>query len=713
MHASMYQNGGVVIGYCRLSVRDALRQHGNCLDETAFSLDISPLPSDQPTDGQTISTLGTLNLILNASTRAINAALVASNVSQRPSPSATPPATISTANATASEDNRSSTTTANNNATLTSRRQSSSVTARTLASPTTMHAEANTEGLPPFWERRRDPMGRTYYVDHLTRRTQWEMPQPLPSGWERRVDSSNRVYYVDHNTRTTTWHPPSANLLDNVTRWRQWYELRSGNMHNRMSEVYASSGWTAGAQQAAAQNPGGTPEALGPLPEGFERKRDENGRVYYVNHRTKTTQWEDPRQSAAPLPPGWETRYTSDGIIFYVDHNTETTTFNDPRCPGCVGFDRKVACFRYLCYANSTSQKVEIKVSRRNLLTDSFRQILAVPPSHLRGRLSVSFKDEEGLDYGGVQKEWFYKLSDQLLNPMYCLFEYASGNNFSLQINPNSSVNPDHLQYFRFVGRFIALALFHGKLIDNGFTLPFYKRLLNKPLPLKDIQTVDEEYYNSLKFIQENSVDKADLELYFVADYEHFGQHISCELKPGGKDIKVTDENKQEYLDLMVNWRFTRGTEEQMQAFMEGFSDVFPLHWLRYFDERELEMVLCGIQKIDVDDWQNNTNYKEYTATSKQIIWFWKFVKTLTPEKRVRLLQFVTGTCRLPVGGFKELMGSNGLQPFTIKRAGKENSLPLSHTCFNRLDLPPYRTYEILVEKVTLAIDETEGFGLQ
>ncbi|KAM3178996.1 hypothetical protein ACTXT7_001503 [Hymenolepis weldensis] len=535
----------------------------------------------------------------------------------------------------------------------------------------------------------------------------------LAFSWERRVDSNNRVYYVDHNTRTTTWHPPSANLLDNVTRWRQWYELRSGNMQNHMSELYASSGWTAGAQQAGTQNPGGTPEALGPLPEGFERRRDENGRVYYMNHRTKTTQWEDPRQSAAPLPPGWETRYTAEGFVFYVDHNTKTTTFNDPRRPGCTGLDRKVASFRYLCHVNSTSQKVEIKVSRQNLLADSFRQLLSVPPSHLRGRLSVSFKDEEGLDYGGVQKEWFYNLSDQLLNPMYCLFEYASGNNFSLQINPNSSVNPDHLQYFRFVGRFIALALFHGKFIDNGFTLPFYKRLLNKPLSLKDIQTVDEEYYNSLKFIQENSVDKADLELYFVADYEHFGQQISRELKPGGKDIKVTDENKQEYLDLMVNWRFTRGTEEQMQAFIEGFADVFPLQWLQYFDERELEMILCGMQQIDVDDWQKNTNYKDYTASSKQIVWFWKFVRTLAPEMRIRLLQFVTGTCRLPVGGFKELMGSNGLQPFTIKRAGKDNSLPLSHTCFNRLDLPPYRTYEILVEKVTLAINETEGFGLQ
>lgn len=40
---------------------------------------------------------------------------------------------------------------------------------------------------------------------------------------------------------------------------------------------------------------------------------------------------------------------------------------------------------------------------------------------------------------------------------MYCLFEYAGKNNYSLQINPASSVNPDHLLYFRFIGRFIAM----------------------------------------------------------------------------------------------------------------------------------------------------------------------------------------------------------------------------------------------------------------
>ncbi|EUB59451.1 Signal recognition particle protein [Echinococcus granulosus] len=777
VHASLNGGTGLVVGYSRLGIRDALRNYGNNLEDAAFSLDILPLPTDQCVDGNTLPSLGTLSLFLTASATAVNAAIVAANINQRSFSPSGYSAMLQTnmedevqsrtlqcvllcilpmgkgdvqgtcdskcgfgvdrrhkrshRSTPTAEESRSSTPAANSNTAPTNAvTNGSSDTSTTNRTPATgdlltiprrsnggrRRSAPDTEGLPPQWERRTDPStGRIYYVDHLTKRTQWEKPQPLPSGWERRLDQNNRVYYVDHNTRTTTWHPPSDHLLDNVVRWRQWYDIRAGNMRNQMSQLYASSGWANGAGSSPAHS---IPETLGPLPEGFERRRDSNGRVYYVNHRTKTTQWEDPRQTTVPLPSGWEMRYTPEGFVFYVDHNTRTTTFKDPRQPGSADsnqwtLDRKVASFRYLCHVNSSTDKVAIRVRRSDLLNDSFNQLLKVPAKSLRGRLSVTFEDEEALDYGGVQREWFFQLSDQLLNPMYCLFEYASGNNFSLQINANSSVNPQHLQYFRFVGRFIALALFHGKFIDNGFTLPFYKRLLNKPLSLNDLQTVDEEYYNSLLFIRENPIDDADLELYFEADYEHFGQTITCELKQGGKSIKVTDANKEEYLSLMVNWRFSRGTEEQMEAFMAGFADVFPLQWLQYFDERELEMILCGLQKIDVDDWQQNTNYKDYTVSSKQIVWFWKFVRTLSTERRVRLLQFVTGTCRLPVGGFKELMGSNGLQLFTIKRAGKENALPLSHTCFNRLDLPPYRSYEILVEKVTLAIDETEGFGLQ
>lgn len=308
-------------------------------------------------------------------------------------------------------------------------------------------------------------------------------------------------------------------------------------------------------------------------------------------------------------------------------------------------------------------------------------------------------------------REWFFLLSHEVLNPMYCLFEYAGKNNYCLQINPASTINPDHLSYFCFIGRFIAMALFHGKFIDTGFSLPFYKRMLSKKLTIKDLESIDTEFYNSLIWIRDNNIEECGLEMYFSVDMEILGKVTSHDLKLGGSNILVTEENKDEYIGLMTEWRFSRGVQEQTKAFLDGFNEVVPLQWLQYFDEKELEVMLCGMQEVDLADWQRNTVYRHYTRNSKQIIWFWQFVKETDNEVRMRLLQFVTGTCRLPLGGFAELMGSNGPQKFCIEKVGKDTWLPRSHTCFNRLDLPPYKSYEQLKEKLLFAIEETEGFG--
>ncbi|KAJ8313202.1 hypothetical protein KUTeg_009243 [Tegillarca granosa] len=567
------------------------------------------------------------------------------------------------------------------------------------------------------WETRYDAQNRPYYVDHNTRTTTWERPQPLPYGWERRFDPRGRPYYVDHNTRTTTWQRPN---LDMVNNWQQWR-----NSNRTIALEHLQNRFLFPMQTAMNQEN----DPLGPLPEGWEKRVDESGRLYYVNHRNRTTQWDDPRTQGIlkedPLPEGWEMRYTVDGVRYFVDHNTRTTTFQDPRggqAKGPMGaygvpiqYDRsfrwKLGQFRFLCSSNALPGHVKITVSRDNLFEDSFAQIMRLQPFDLRRRLYIIFKGEEGLDYGGVAREWFFHLSHDVLNPMYCLFEYASHSNYCLQINPASSVNPDHLVYFRFIGRFIAMALYHGKFIDSGFTLPFYKRMLSKKLKLKDIETIDPEFYNSLVWVNDNNIEECGLELFFCSDFEVLGKVDQHDLKPGGSEIKVTEENKEEYINLMTNWRFSRGVEEQTKAFLDGFSEVVPLQWLQYFDERELELMLCGMQEIDVDDWERNTIYRHYQRNSKQVVWFWKLVAELDNEKRTRLLQFVTGTCRLPVGGFAELMGSNGPQRFCIEKVGKETWLPRSHTCFNRLDLPPYRSYEQLVEKLTFAIEETEGFG--
>uniref|UniRef100_A0A8D2N416 HECT-type E3 ubiquitin transferase n=1 Tax=Zonotrichia albicollis TaxID=44394 RepID=A0A8D2N416_ZONAL len=557
------------------------------------------------------------------------------------------------------------------------------------------------------WEQRKDPHGRTYYVDHNTRTTTWERPQPLPPGWERRVDDRGRVYYVDHNTRTTTWQRPTMESVRNFEQWQsQRNQLQGAMQQFNQRYLYSVNGFF----------------SFFPL----ERRVDSNDRVYFVNHNTKTTQWEDPRtqglQNEDPLPEGWEIRYTREGVRYFVDHNTRTTTFNDPRTGKSsvnkgpqIAYERsfrwKLAHFRYLCQSNALPSHVKINVSRQTLFEDSFQQIMALKPYDLRRRLYVIFRGEEGLDYGGLAREWFFLLSHEVLNPMYCLFEYAGKSNYCLQINPASTINPDHLSYFCFIGRFIAMALFHGKFIDTGFSLPFYKRMLSKKLTIKDLESIDTEFYNSLIWIRDNNIEECNLEMYFCVDMELLGKVTSHELKSGGSNILVTEENKEEYIGLMAEWRFSRGVREQTKAFLDGFNEVVPLQWLHYFDEKELEVMLCGMQEVDLADWQRNTVYRHYTRNSKQIIWFWQFVKETDNEVRMRLLQFVTGTCRLPLGGFAELMGSNGPQKFCIEKVGKETWLPRSHTCFNRLDLPPYKSYEQLKEKLLFAIEETEGFG--
>lgn len=580
------------------------------------------------------------------------------------------------------------------------------------------------EPLPIGWEMRYDMYGRRYYVDHNTRSTSWERPQPLPPGWEIRRDPRGRIYYVDHNTRTTTWQRPNSERLQHYQHWQgeRAHVVQQGNQ--RFLYPQHTPGVSAPPEQEE--------DSLGPLPASWEKRVQPDGRVYFVNHKNRTTQWEDPRTQGQEvgadepsLPPGWEIRLTEDGVRYFVDHNTRTTTFQDPR-PGAPkgpkgvygvprayerSFRWKLGQFRYLCQSNALPSHIKITVTRQTLFQDSYHQIMRLPAYELRRRLYIIFRGEEGLDYGGVSREWFFLLSHEVLNPMYCLFEYANKNNYSLQINPASYVNPDHLLYFKFIGRFIAMALYHGRFIYSGFTMPFYKRMLNKKLTMKDIESIDPEFYNSLVWIKDNNIDECGLELYFSVDFEILGQVIHHELQDGGDKIRVVEENKEDYMRLMTEWRMTRGIEDQTKAFLDGFNEVVPLEWLKYFDERELELMLCGMQEIDVDDWQHNAIYRHYTRNSKQVVWFWQFVRTTDNEKRARLLQFVTGTCRVPVGGFAELMGSNGPQRFCIEKVGKDTWLPRSHTCFNRLDLPPYKSYDQMVEKLNYAIEETEGFG--
>jgi len=412
---------------------------------------------------------------------------------------------------------------------------------------------------------------------------------------------------------------------------------------------------------------------------------------------------------------------TNTGRVYFVDHNAKITTWDDPRLPSTLDqnvpqykrdFRRKLIYFRGQQQMQKQLGQTHIAVRRSNIFEDGYAEVMKYSAADLKKRLMIKFSGEEGLDYGGVSREFFFLLSHEMFNPFYCLFEYSAHDTYTLQINPHSSVNPEHLNYFRFIGRVVGLAIFHHRFLDAFFVSSFYKLILGKKIVLKDMESMDAELYRSLLWMLENPI-AGILDNTFSVEEENFGVTTTVDLKSDGQNIQVTDENKQEYVELVTEWKIARRVEEQSNAFLSGFYEFVPKDVVSVFDERELELLIGGIADIDVDDWKKNTDYRGYTENDEVVQWFWKCVNTWDSERKSRLLQFVTGTSRIPVNGFKDLQGSDGPRHFTVEKAGDPEQLPKSHTCFNRLDLPPYKSYDLMVQKLAIAVEETMGFGVE
>lgn len=218
------------------------------------------------------------------------------------------------------------------------------------------------------------------------------------------------------------------------------------------------------------------------------------------------------------------------------------------------------------------------------------------------------------------------------------------------------------------------------------------------------MESFDPDYYKSLTWMLENDITDIITETFSVEE-DHFGVATIKDLCENGRNIPVTEENKHEYVRLVVEHKLLSSVSEQMQEFLKGFHDIIPPELISIFNEQELELLISGLPDIDVDDWKAHTEYHSYNASSPQIQWFWRAVRSFDLEERAKLLQFVTGTSKVPLNGFKELEGMNGVARFNIHRDyGKTDRLPSSHTCFNQLDLPEYESYDILRSRLLKAI---------
>ncbi|KAF4080088.1 hypothetical protein AMELA_G00166370 [Ameiurus melas] len=489
--------------------------------------------------------------------------------------------------------------------------------------------------LPDGWEERRTATGRIQYLNHITRTTQWERPTRPASDYANPGRPLSCL--LDENTPIL-----SSNGASGITRTNsraQERRVRSQRHRNYMSRTHLH-----------------TPADL---PEGYEQRTTQQGQVYFLHTQTGVSTWHDPRvprdlsnvncEELGPLPPGWEIRNTATGRVYFVDHNNRTTQFTDPRLSAnlhlvlnpsgsrgvenpslscapqlkeqpvlCNLPEESEECLTAPKYKRDLVHKLKvlrqelsqqqpqaghcrIELCRDEIFEESYRQVMKMRQKDLWKRLMVKFRGEEGLDYGGVAREWLYLLSHEMLNPYYGLFQYSRDDIYTLQINPDSAVNPEHLSYFHFVGRIMGMAVFHGHYIDGGFTLPFYKQLLGKSITLDDMEAVDPDLHNSLVWILENDTTGV-LDHTFCVEHSAYGQIIQHELKPNGKNIPVTEETKKEYVRLYVNWRFLHGIEAQFLALQKGFNEVIPQHLLKAFDEKELELIVCGLGKIDIHD---------------------------------------------------------------------------------------------------------------
>uniref|UniRef100_A0A8I5TP37 HECT-type E3 ubiquitin transferase n=1 Tax=Pongo abelii TaxID=9601 RepID=A0A8I5TP37_PONAB len=587
----------------------------------------------------------------------------------------------------------------------------------------------------------------------------------LPRGWEIKTDQQGKSFFVDHNSRATTFIDPriplqNGRLPNHLTHRQHLQRLRSYSAgeasevsRNRGASLLARPGHSLVAAIRSQHQHESLPLAYNDKivaflrqPNIFEmlqerqpslaRNHTLREKIHYIrtegNHGLEKLScdadlvillslFEEEIMSYVPLQAAFHPGYS-----FSPRCSPCSSPQNSPglqrasaRAPSPYrrDFEAKLRNFYRKLEAKGFGQgpgKIKLIIRRDHLLEGTFNQVMAYSRKELqRNKLYVTFVGEEGLDYSGPSREFFFLLSQELFNPYYGLFEYSANDTYTVQISPMSAFVENHLEWFRFSGRILGLALIHQYLLDAFFTRPFYKALLRLPCDLSDLEYLDEEFHQSLQWMKDNNITDI-LDLTFTVNEEVFGQVTERELKSGGANTQVTEKNKKEYIERMVKWRVERGVVQQTEALVRGFYEVVDSRLVSVFDARELELVIAGTAEIDLNDWRNNTEYRGgYHDGHLVIRWFWAAVERFNNEQRLRLLQFVTGTSSVPYEGFAALRGSNGLRRFCIEKWGKITSLPRAHTCFNRLDLPPYPSYSMLYEKLLTAVEETSTFGLE
>lgn len=328
-------------------------------------------------------------------------------------------------------------------------------------------------------------------------------------------------------------------------------------------------------------------------------------------------------------------------------------------------------------------------------------------PKDLKKQLVVEFSGEQGIDEGGVSKEFFQLIIEEIFNPDYGMFINNEDTN-TVWFNSTSFENEAQ---FTLIGIVLGLAIYNNIILAVNFPMVVYRKLMGMKGSFADLEDWNPILYNSLKSIidhQENDMEEVFMQTFKICYKDVFGNALDHELKPDGDKISVNQDNKQEFVELYTDFLLNQSIEKQFKAFKRGFqmvTDESPLHLL--FRPEEIELIVCGSKEFDFNELEQSTEYEGgFTNDSQTIKDFWAIVHGLSMDSKRKLLQFTTGSDRVPVGGLSRLK-------LVIARNGPDcDRLPTSHTCFNVLLLPEYSTKDKLEERLLKAINYSKGFGM-
>ncbi|KAM9334165.1 ubiquitin-protein ligase E3A isoform 3-T3 [Symphorus nematophorus] len=316
--------------------------------------------------------------------------------------------------------------------------------------------------------------------------------------------------------------------------------------------------------------------------------------------------------------------------------------------------ERRITVLYSLVQGQQLNPYLRLKVRRDHIIDDALVRLEMIAmenPADLKKQLYVEFEGEQGVDEGGVSKEFFQLVVEEIFNPDIGMFTYDEGTKL-FWFNPSSFENEGQ---YTLIGIVLGLAIYNNCILDVHFPMVVYRKLMGKKGTFRDLADANPE---------------------FVAQYAEY----------------------------MLN----KSVEKQFKAFRRGFHMVTNESPLKYlFRPEEIELLICGSRNLDFLALEETTEYDGgYNRDSRIIKEFWETLHSFGEEQKRLFLQFTTGTDRAPVGGLGKL------KMIIAKNGPDTDRLPTSHTCFNVLLLPEYSSKEKLRERLLKAITYAKGFGM-